>query len=221
MRLIFLLLWIAAEAHLCYFTPPKDWEIAHLKNPSPHVQIGFIGKGSTEFRPSINLATEEVDVPLKEYVKAVKELNQSDPSAKWRDLGKFQTKAGAGHLIEITNTIAWGEVKVFQAFFVQNHTAYILTAAVLKQDLPKLQAEILQSLQSLSLASEIWSPIADASQQSALKDLLSPTKGAESKQKAWEKLQAEVQSHAELGPYWQFLALKQGRAALFPTGDSP
>ena len=83
--LIFLTLLNFASAKHCTFIPPTGWEIAQLKNPSPHVKIGFIGKGTGEFRPSINLAEEEVDVPLKEYVKAVKELQLADPTAKWRD----------------------------------------------------------------------------------------------------------------------------------------
>lgn len=135
----------------CLFTPPSGWEQAQLKTPSPYVQIGFLGKGSTEFRPSMNLATEEVDVPLKEYIKAVKELQLEDPSVKWRDLGKLSMQAGTGRLIEMTNASPWGEMKILQAFFVSSGTAYILTASVLKEDFPAIQAELMKSFQSLNI----------------------------------------------------------------------
>ncbi len=150
--IFFLFSSLALEARHCTFTPPSDWEMAQLTTPSPHVKMGFVGKGSAVFRPSINLATEEeVDVSLKEYVKAVKELQLADPMTKWRDLGKFAMEGGTGRLIEMTSPSPWGEVKVFQAFLVADQTAYILTAAVLKEDLPKLQSQLLASLRSLTL----------------------------------------------------------------------
>ena len=130
-------------AEICTFLPPAGWEIAQPKNLSHHVQVGFLGKGSTDFRPSINIAFEDVDVPLKEYVKAVKKIQTAQPKTQWTDLGKFPMKAGTGRLTEITTSTPWGEIKMLQALFVKHGKAYILTGAVLKQDLPKFQAELL------------------------------------------------------------------------------
>src|SRR5579872_5748842 len=106
--LLFLSLFTFAHAKHCTFIPPSGWEIAQLKNPSPHVKVGFIGKGTGEFRPSINLAEEDVDVSLKEYVKAVKELQLADPTTKWRDLGKLPMQSGTGRLTEMSNSSPWG-----------------------------------------------------------------------------------------------------------------
>lgn len=130
----------------CHFLPPSGWERAQLKTQSPYVKESFVGKGA-----SIHLATEEVDVSLKEYIKAVKELHTADPDTKWRDLGKLQMEAGEGRLIELTQPSAFGEMKILQAIFVGGETAYILTAAALRKDLPKVQAELMKAFKSLTI----------------------------------------------------------------------
>jgi hypothetical protein len=186
-----------------------------MKNPSPHVKIGFIGKGTGEFRPSINLAEEEVDVSLKEYVKAVKELQQADPTTKWRDLGKFPMKSGIGRLTEMSSTSPWGEIKILQALFVAEDKAYILTAAVLKEDFMKFQNELLKSFRSLALAETLWSPIADDQERAKFETFFAALGSSEEKDLEWESLQKQVISQAALGPYWQFLALQEGHAKIF------
>jgi len=213
--LLFLSLFLFAEAKHCTFIPPAGWEIAQMKNPSPHVQIGFLGKGSGEFRPSINLAVEEVDVSLKEYVKAVKELQLAEPTVKWRDLGKFQMKSGEGRIAEMTNTSPWGEIKILQAFFVAGDQAYILTAAILKEDFLKFQNQILKSFESLTVAENFWSPIADPAKRAEFEALFSSLGVTEEHDAEWETLQRQVVSHSSLGPYWQFLVLQEGHAKIY------
>src|SRR5690242_8383837 len=112
---------ILIASAICTFSPPESWEIAQLKVPSPHIQIGFIGKGSNNFRPSLSLSIEEeVDASLKEYVKAVKEIHTAEPNTKWRDLGKIQTLAGEGRLVEISRPSSYGEeMVVLQAMLVK------------------------------------------------------------------------------------------------------
>ncbi len=152
MRIIFLIFFIQGFANECVFTPPPGWEMAKLKNPSPYLKLGFLGKGEKEFRPSINLSVEEgVGVSLKEYVKAVKEIQKEDPTAQLRDLGPFAVKSGSGRLLEIASTSPWGEIRMLQLLFVEGGKAYILTAAALKGDFVKIQSDILQSFQSLSI----------------------------------------------------------------------
>ena len=204
-------------ATYCTFVPPSGWEIAQLKTPSPHIKIGFIGQGSKEFRPSLNLATEEVDVSLTKYVQAVKELHLNDPTIQWRDLGKLQMQSGPGRLVEMSNTTPFGDIKIFQAFFIKNETAYILTAAILKEDFPKFQQEILKSLQSLTLIEDLSSPIADAKKRAEFQSLFAALGSSEEKEAEWEKLQTQVSANASLGPYWQFLALQEGRAKIYPA----
>lgn len=218
--LIFLAFFAIAEARQCYFLPPQGWEIAQLKTPSPHVKIGFIGKGSTDFRPSLNLAFEEVDVSLKDYIKAVKELQLSDPTNKWRDLGKFPTKAGIGRLTEMSNTSPWGEIKIYQAIFVEKGMAYILTAAVLKEDFPKFQAELMKAFRSLSVTDDLCSAIPDAQERGLFQSFYATLGTNEDKEEEWDKLQKQVGSLSQLGPYWQFLALQEGRTKIYAANTS-
>lgn len=204
-----------AYAKHCTFIPPSGWEIAQLKTPSPHVKIGFLGKGSGEFRPSINLAIEEnIDVSLKEYVKAVKELQAEDITSQWRDLGVFPLKCGKAKLIEITNKSAWGEIKVLQLLFVADDTAYILTAAVHKDDFLKFQKELIQSFSSLTLAEDLFSEIPDLAKRSAFTSFFSKL-GSNEKDLEWENLQKEVAQHTYLGQYWTFLILQEGLLKIY------
>lgn len=204
-------------AAYCTFLPPSGWEIAQLKTPSPHVKIGFLGKGSGEFRPSINLATEEVDVSLNQYVQAVKELHLNDPKVQWSDLGKIQMKSGVGKLIQMTQTTPYGDIKILQAFFVKNQTAYILTAAALKEDFPKLQNEMFRSLQSLDLIDQLSASITNPKERAAFESFFASLGSSEEKQSEWEELQAQVKENGILGPYWQFLVLQEGRAKIYPN----
>jgi hypothetical protein len=43
----------------CYFIPPKGWDIADQSKLSPRVLICFIGKGSSNLLPSVNLSLKE------------------------------------------------------------------------------------------------------------------------------------------------------------------
>ncbi len=223
MRIIFALLFssLLFGGEFCFFIPPAGWEIAHLKNPSPYVKIGFLGKGSKDFRPSINLAVEEVDVSLKQYVKAVKEIQKGDPSVKWRDLGAISTEAGKGQLIEMCSPSPFGELKVLQAILVQKEKAYILTAAVLKEDFSKIQADLFKSFQSLTLAPDLWTPIKNEDLQKKIKHHLTFLDTSEKRVKEWEQFKNQVESLSELGPYWQFLALQEANSKISTPGTDP
>jgi hypothetical protein len=214
-----LLLFNFTEAKHCLFDPPSGWEIAQLKNPSPHVKVSFLGKSSKEFHPSINLAIEEVDVSLKEYVKAVKELQSADPKIKWRDLGALSMEAGEGRLTEMSSASHWGDIKILQAFLVEGTFAYILTAAVLKEDFFKFKNEILRSFQSLKVIPDLWTPIADTEKQTEFAEFFTSLGSSDEKDLEWQKLQTVVGSHLNLGPYWQFLALQEGHFKIYGKGS--
>jgi hypothetical protein len=201
---------------ICIFQPPTDWEIAHLKTPTPEIQIGFLGKGSAsaEFRPSINLAVEEIDGTLKEYVKAVKAIHTAEPKTQWRDLGKFATRAGEGRLTEISKSSVWGEMKIFQAIVVKEGTAYILTSAVLKEDLAKFRPAILDAFRSLALVPDLWSPIGDKEARRGIKSFFASLGKTDNVEEQKAELKKHVEAHADLGSYWQYLALKEGLAKL-------
>jgi len=204
-------------AEHCTFVPPQGWEIAQLKNPSPHVKIGFLGKGSSEFRPSINLATEAgVETSLKGYVKAVKEQHKADSGTGVRDLGAFPMKCGNGQLIELTSPSPCGPIRILQALFVKEGTAYILTAAALKSEFVSLQKELLQSFSTLTFTDDLFSEIPDAKKRENFTAFFN-TLGKEEKEENWKKLQQRISEFADLGAYWVFLVLQEGHAKIYAT----
>lgn len=201
---------------ICYFIPPSGWEAVQPKQLSEYVQVGFLGKGSNEFRPSINIAFEEVNVSLKEYIKAVKAIHASQPDAKWRDLGKFSMLAGEGRLTEITSPTPWGEIKTLQAILVKQNQAYILTGACLKQDFPRFQSDLLRCFHSLNLAPDLFSAIPDPENRHALKQLFDSLGTRAEKEEEWQLLQKAVAEKApQMGGYWHFLLLKEGHAKIY------
>lgn len=213
-------LWL--QATVCYFTPPSGWSCADPKQLSPNVQVGFIGNSPSGFRPSINLALEKVQISLKDYVKAVKKIHLAQPNTTWRDLGRFKLSAGEGRLTEISTKSAWGDIKMLQALFIQDQTAYILTAAVSKKDYLQEQKILLQSLQSLSLSPTLYTnlqedlkPLFETFFQS-LKDGPDASDPASWKKTKWSHLQSIVsQAGDQMGSHWQFLALKEGHAQIY------
>ena len=214
----------AKEPPLPLFSPPPGWKLAKPKNLSSYIRVGFIGDGSTQFHPSINLAVEEVDLSQKEYVKGVKQIHLAAPKTSWTNLGHFSMQAGVGTLTEIANTSPWGEVKMLQAILVKDNTAYILTAAALKKEYPQLQKEILKSLQSLSLCPNLIAAIPDPDAQSRFQQLfaslgqfLADEDVAARQKSQWKELQRTViEQHSDMGSHWQFLALQEGYAKIYP-----
>lgn len=214
---LFLFFFSFVYAKHCTFLPPQGWEIAQLKTASPHVKIGFLGKSKTEFRPSINLATEDgVDVPLKGYVKAVKEQHKAESGTQVRDLGAFPMKCGNGQLLELTSPSPWGPVRVLQALFVEEGTAYILTAAALKEEFIALQKELLQSFATLKLTDDLFKEISDNLKRESFTTFFKSL-GKDEKEAEWKKLQTRLSEFSDLGAYWVFLVLQEGHAKIYET----
>lgn len=200
-----------------HFLPPDGWEMARPKDPVPYVQVGFIGKGTTDFRPSVSFATEEVDATLKEYIKAVKEIHLSERK-QYRDLGKFSMKGGEGRLIELTEKNAWGVIKILQAILIKGNWAYLLTGSVLKEDFPRFQQELLACFRTLEVIPDLWTPIANLKKREEFQALYANL-GSGEKSQEWKNLQKEVKNFSDLGSYWQFLALEEGHAKIFPPQE--
>lgn len=223
-QLVFLgifFLFSLLEGSVCYFVPPEGWTCALPKNMSPHVKVGFISPKFSEFRPSINLALETVNVSLKEYLKAVKEIHLAQPNTRWRDLGRFQLAAGEGRLTEISSQSAWGDIKMLQAIFIQEDTAYILTAASLKKDFLKEQKKLLQALQSLTLAPDLYEKLPEEKQKESFQQFFTslstqPEKSDEWRKQKWSTLQTLVEAAgSQMGSHWQFLALQEGHQQIY------
>ncbi len=216
MHLVFCLL-----ASLCHFLPPPGWDCAAPKSASEPLAIGFIGKGKREIPPSINLAVEPTDLSLKDYIKAVKALHESDLHVAWKDLGEFTFKAGKGRLGEVCTSCPFGEMKVLQGIFLKDGCAYILTGAALKEEFTEHRAAILASLRTLTLSPDLFSAIADSQSRETLKkrfDQFASLESPDLRQKEWESLQKYLpKEFADLGSYWHYLALREGYQRIFWT----
>lgn len=130
------------------FNSPKGWHYADKSALPPSVKVMVIGKGPSEYPPSINLGTEKYQGTLKQYLNRIKEINASQ-GITWKDLGTIHTQAGDASLSQIDSKTQWGEVRMMHVILMKNGTVYIVTAAALKEEFPIFYKEIFNSLQSL------------------------------------------------------------------------
>ena len=227
-RILALILFpIFTFAEICVFTPPSEWERVLPKSDNPYIQAYFVGKGGAIFQPNLNLAIEMVDVPLKEYLKDVREIHELEMKVQWRDLGPFTFRAGKGRLTEITSPSSLGEIKTLQGILVQGGYAYILTGAAAKDEFSKFQIQFLSSIRSLTLTSDLFSMISDETLKSALLqtfDQYNHLSSSDERQKEWDHLQKMIsKDYSSLGSYWAQLMLKEGYQRIFkvPVEQKP
>ena len=121
------------EVSQCFFISPENWDIADPGTLSPKVKIAFLKNSGKGFCPSINLAIEETDVSLSDYLKAVKAIHEQDRNNHWRPLGKVRTAAGLAQLTEIDSTTEWGPVRILQLILMRDKRVYVLTAQPLEK----------------------------------------------------------------------------------------
>jgi hypothetical protein len=139
---------LAKQSDAVIFTPPSGWHLADPKSLPPSVKVMVVGKGEREFPPSINLGTEKYSGTLKQYLKRIKEINDSQ-GAVWKDLGKIRTQAGEASLSQVDTQTQWGNVRMMHAILKKEDMVYILTAASLKEEFPKHYKYFFNSLRSL------------------------------------------------------------------------
>ena len=206
------------EAQFCYFIPPKGWELADQTKLSPRVKICFIGKSSNYLLPSVNLATEEVNVSLKTYVDIVKKDCESDPNCLFRDLGQYNTSLGEGRLTEREVKTQWGVSRQVQLMVIKDQRAYILTAGALKEEFSRHYQDFEAVLKSLTitndLAEGVTSPEKKELLSSLIKDLYQRGQAADFdsnifQKESWLPFQQKIiNDFTEMGPYWQILMLR-------------
>lgn len=207
------LLLIAEE--IGYFQPPKDWDCANPASLSPNVEIAFFTKMRSNFHPSINLAKEATDIPLKEYLKIVKKIHSSEPDTSWRDLGSLTCKAGKGRLTEISQKNHWGDLRLLQFIFLHGGVAYVLTGASTKEDFPKVRKPLIDSFRSFTITNDLFQELTDSKQLDALNQWIAymekytGTHNRKNCEKEWKKVQKKILQDVDtLGPHFQFLLIK-------------
>ncbi len=132
------------------FDPPTGWRLADSTKLPGSVKIMVIGKGKTEFPPSMNLGIDRHEGTLKTYLAKIKEINTSQ-GIEWKDLGTIQTEAGTASLSQIDTTTEWGDVRLMHTILLADGQAYILTASALKEEFPLFYKDFFAAMRSLKL----------------------------------------------------------------------
>lgn len=140
------------------FTPPAGWGAADSKTLPPSVKAMVIGKGKGTFPPSINLGSEPYQGTVKQYLKIIKAINDSQGS-QWKELGTILTAAGEASLSQVDSKSEWGEIRMMHVILKKDDTIYILTAAAKKEEFPLYYKTFFDSMKSLRFST---SPITNA-----------------------------------------------------------
>lgn len=218
---------VVADAVQCYFIPPEGWEIIDPNAYSNRVKIAFMKRNNKGFFPSINLAIEETQASLSEYLKAVKAIHEQDRNNQWRALGKVQTAAGLAQLTEIDSTTEVGRIRILQLILIKDGSAYVVTAAALKEEFSAFYKDFQSAFRSLTLSSDLLSNIPQLERRENLKEKQqqlfadakrswlaseekkSPVEDPLFQEKQWLPFQQSViDKFADMGAFWQVLFLK-------------
>jgi hypothetical protein len=169
--LVYILLLLGSlHADYLIFTPPKDWEIVNPQFQTSCVKINFIGKSSKEYRPSLNLAIEDADISMNEYLAVVRKIHEADPNRKWRDLGKYPVPAGEARLTEIESRNGVGEIRLLQLITIKDKTAYVITATSLKEEFFKYYKDFQDVFRSVKFTSNLIEAVPNLHQRNALQE---------------------------------------------------
>jgi hypothetical protein len=210
-----------------FFIPPKNWDVANPQSLSDKVKIAFIKNSGKGFCPSINLAIEDINVSLTDYLKAVKAIHEQNRNNHWRSLGKVRTMAGLAQLTQIDSTTEWGPVRVLQLIFVKDKHAYVLTAAALKEEMSNYYKDIQSAFRSFTISNDLFGNIPQLERRETLKQKQSELFTAAEEyllsfpeeknlldnkifqEKHWVPFQKLVQDGFEdMGGFWQILILQ-------------
>lgn len=168
---------LAHDPGAVIFTPPQGWFLADPKALPPTVKVMVVGKGSSDYPPSINLSTEKFSGTLKQYLKIVKSLNESRGD-EWKDLGTIRTEAGDASLSQVDTKSKWGTERLMHVILEKNGTVYILTAAALKNEFPKYYKEFFNSMRSLRINKDALEMVKDNTRRNALQKATNELKQA-------------------------------------------
>lgn len=230
---------IASEKTLCcpgpfaYFIPPKGWEIVDANTLESHVKMAFIKKEKEkgllpalnfiERRGVLNLAVEEVDCTLNEYLSDVKAIYEQNRNTQWRKLGKVLTAAGEAQLTEIDTPTAWGAMRLLQLILLKEGHAYTLTAAAPKRDFCNFYRDFQEAFRSFTITYDLFEPIIPLEKKEALSTayatllenyrerllaVKAPFLEQDFQKGRWMPFRKKVQQeYAEMGSFWQTLVL--------------
>lgn len=142
------------------FNPPEGWRVADPKALPPSVKYMVVGNGVNDFPPSMNLGIERFKGTLPEYLATIKSINDSQGS-EWKDLGTLRTQAGNASLSQVDAKTEWGEVRMMHVIILKDGSAYILTAAALKEEFSKYYKDFFKSMRTLRFNNDLLETAAE------------------------------------------------------------
>jgi hypothetical protein len=215
-----------------FFAPPTDWLLTPPEYLASRVKFSFVRKKKSGFCPSINLATEEIKITPTEYLLAVRKIHEEDPKNRWREIGKILTRSGEAVLTEVDTKTEWGSVRLMQMIFFKDETAYIVTAAALKEEFANYYNDFKAAFSSFTISQDLLSVLPSPRKEEAKEK-------TEALVAAWKKnalVFADSEDHfqdgnfqnenwlpfqdsvikdfTEMGPPWQILFLEYARGLL-------
>jgi hypothetical protein len=208
------------EENIALFYPPSNWEYA--PSDSEYVLAAFVSPAVKSFRASINIAKENTDLPLEEYVSIVLQNHRNSLSSTCVDLGYFPLKSGKAKILQIASKTKFGDIKMIQLIISldKEKTIYIMTGAATKEDFPSFFSLFVESFRSFSIEKNLFSPIQNPHQRKTLiNELVSLIENSSSKEdihnKEWKNFEKNIlQNYKYLGNYWQLLILKKATSEL-------
>jgi hypothetical protein len=156
------------EEGIVLFTPPLGWNMVDSKSLPATVKVMVVGKGEKSFPPSINMSTEPYKGTLKQYLKIVKSMNESQ-GYDWKDLGSIKTEAGLGSLSQVDTKTEWGTTRLMHVILVKSNRVYILTASALKDEFSKYYKDFFAAMRSLRISKDVFEMVATPQRRSQLK----------------------------------------------------
>ncbi len=139
----------ATEFHLAI---PPGWDCVTDQSQLPKkVQLIAISPTKTKFTPSINVASEETDQSLADYVDTAKLYHESEGETHVTKLGQIPTRAGQAQLLQIDRRTDFGTVRFLQAAVIKGDVAYVVTATCLRDEFATYCSNFFDAIKSFEV----------------------------------------------------------------------
>lgn len=142
----------AMNANQARLALPDGWGCVTDEAQLPKkIRLIAIGESKGKFTPSINLATEETEQSIAEYIESAKHYHESEPNTQVTKLGFIPTKAGKAQLLQIDRKSDFGVIRFLQAALIDESIAYVITATCLKDEFPSFCKRFFDSIKSFEI----------------------------------------------------------------------
>ncbi len=152
-RLFFFLslFFTTAYATECQIQPPIGWQILDTKTLPTEIKLFVRNPDFKDLPASINIATEETSLTLTEYLAAIEESYEDQPSQRFQWAGKITTDSGIIHLCQSEAPFPGGRARILQGVLVKDNVAYVITATASITEFAKNYKNFYNSFKSFKI----------------------------------------------------------------------